>query len=134
MRRRSSLDAVGRWLFALLVEHDLLRKPVPTFRDHALVQSSLRRRVAVPVERLVVGRDHHALGVEMIVEAFGAELAPDAGVIDAAPGRGRVEAVVIVDPDNAGPDRGGEAMGAADVAGAEISPPPCRDWRWSCRR
>ena len=44
-------------------------------------------RVAIPVERLVVGRDHHALGVEMIVEAFGAALAADAGIVDAAPGR-----------------------------------------------
>src|SRR5690348_8598264 len=43
-----------------------------------LVQSSLVRRVAIPVERLVVRRDHHALGVEMIVETFGAALAPDA--------------------------------------------------------
>src|SRR6185295_7770108 len=50
-----------------------------------LVQSSLVCRVAIPVERLVVGRDHHALGVEMIVKAFGAAFAPDAGIIDAAP-------------------------------------------------
>ncbi len=55
----------------------------------------------------------------MIVEAFGAELAPDAGVIDAAPGRGRVEAVVIVDPDDAGLDGGGYAMRAPDIAGAD---------------
>src|SRR3979411_76602 len=89
-----------------------------------LVQSSLGRRVAVPVERLVVSRDHHALGVEMIVEAFGTELAPDARVIDAAPGRRRVEAVVIVDPDDASLDGGGYAMRAPDIAGADRRPNP----------
>src|SRR5258705_8696013 len=83
-----------------------------------LIQSSLVGRVAVPVERLVMGRDHHALGVEMIVKAFGAAFAPDAGIIDAAPRRGRVEPVMVVDPDDAGLDRRRHAMGAADVAGA----------------
>ena len=83
------------------------------------VQSSLACRVAIPVERLVVGRDHHALGVEVVVETLGAELAADAGVVDAAPGRGRVEPVMIVDPDDAGLDGGGHAMRAADVAGAD---------------
>src|SRR5258708_27628936 len=90
----------------------------------ALVQSSLRRRVAIPVERLIMRRDHHALGVEMIIETFSAELAPDAAVIDAAPGRGRVEAVMIVDPDDAGLDAGSDTMRAADVAGADPSRPP----------
>src|SRR5580698_1835468 len=85
----------------------------------ALVQSSLGRRVAVPVERLIVGRDHHALGVEMIFKTFGAEFAPQAAVADAAPGRCRVEPVMVVDPDDAGLDRGSDAMGAADVAGAD---------------
>src|SRR2546430_11079196 len=99
LRRRSSMDAVS-----------------PCY---ALVQSSLGCRVAIPVERLIVGRDHHALGVEVIVKTFGAELAADAGIIDAAPGRGRIEAMMIVDPDNAGLDRRGHAMGAADVAGAD---------------
>src|SRR5258708_36202888 len=89
-----------------------------------LVQLSLRRRVAVPVERLVMRRDQHALGVEMIIETFSAELAPDAAVIDAAPGRGRVEAVMIVDPDDAGLDAGSETMRAADVAGADRSRQP----------
>src|SRR5882757_3396429 len=84
-----------------------------------LVQSSLVRRVAIPVERLVVRRDHHALGVEMVVKAFGAAFAADAGIIDAAPGRGRIKAVMIVDPDDAGLDGRRHAMGAADVAGAD---------------
>jgi hypothetical protein len=43
-----------------------------------LVQPPLRRRVAVPVERLIVRRHHHALGVEMVVETLRAEFAPDA--------------------------------------------------------
>src|SRR5260221_12904735 len=92
----------------------------------ALVQSSLRRRVAIPVERLIMRRDHHALGVEMIIETFSAELAPDAAVIDAAPGRGRVEAVMIVDPADPGPDGGRDTKGAGDVAGAGRTRQPQR--------
>src|SRR5262245_12612831 len=84
-----------------------------------LVQSLLVGRVAVPVERLLVGRDHHALGVEVIVEAFSAAFAADAGIIDAAPGRGRVEPVVIVDPDDAGLHRCGDTVRTGDVAGAD---------------
>ena len=55
----------------------------------------------------------------MIVKAFGAAFAADAGIVDAAPGRGRVEAVMVVDPDDAGLDGGRHPMGAADVAGAD---------------
>src|ERR1700740_3399751 len=95
---------------------DLNAESDSTSIHHALVQSFLARRLAVPVEWLVMGRDHHALDVEMVVETFGAELAADAGIIDAAPGRGRIEPVVIVDPDDAGLDRGCHAMGAADIA------------------
>src|SRR5258705_12647783 len=57
--------------------------------------------------------------MEVVVNAFVAELAPDAGVIDPAPGRGRIEAVMIVDPDDAGLDAGGDAMRAGDVAGPD---------------
>src|SRR3954452_7749261 len=89
-----------------------------------LVQSSLVCRVAIPVERLVVRRDHHALGVEVIVENLAAALAPDAGIVDAAPRRGRVEAVMVVDPDDAGLDGCRHAVGAADVAGANRSGQP----------
>src|SRR6266436_1422839 len=92
----------------------------------ASVQSPLGRRVAVPVEGLVACGDHHALGIEMVVKAFGAELAPDAGVIDPAPRRGRIEAVMIVDPDDAGLDAGGDAMRAGDVAGPDRSGKPER--------
>src|SRR6202012_3739329 len=74
------------------------------------VQLPLTRRVAVPVERRVIGGDHHALDVEMIVEAFGAAFAPDAGIADAAPGRSRIEPVMIVDPDDAALHLRGDAM------------------------
>src|SRR5882724_288340 len=90
------------------------------------VQSPLRGRVAVPVEGLIVRRDHHALGVEMVVKTLGAEFAADATVVDAAPGRGRIEAMMIVDPDDTGLDRGRHAMGARDVAGADRSRQPKR--------
>jgi hypothetical protein len=39
------------------------------------IQPPLRRRVAVPVEWLIMGRDHHALAGE-IVDATGRELQP----------------------------------------------------------
>ena len=53
-------------------------KDEATEPENGLIQSPLSRRVAVPVERMVACGDHHALGIEMIVKAFGAELAPDA--------------------------------------------------------
>src|SRR5947209_13846208 len=40
--------------------------------------SGLDCRVAVPVEWLIASCDHHALDVEMVIEAFSAEFAPDA--------------------------------------------------------
>src|SRR5262252_8277614 len=85
------------------------------------VQSSLSCRVAVPVERRVVGCDHDALDVEMVVETLGAEFTPDATVIDAAPGRRRIEAMMIVDPDDAGLDTGRQPTSAGDVAGTPRS-------------
>src|ERR1700752_410227 len=81
-----------------------------------LIQPALCGRVAVPVERRVVSRDHHALDVEMIVKALGAEFAAGAGIVDAAPGRRRIEAVMIVDPDDAGLHPRRHAMGARHVA------------------
>src|SRR5712675_1077105 len=88
------------------------------------VQTPLACRVAVPIERLVVGCDHHALGAEVIVKTFRAAFAPDAGIIDAAPGRCRIEAMMVVDPDDAGLDRGGQPMRAANVAGADRGSEP----------
>ena len=88
-------------------------------RRFLLVQALLVGRVAIPVERLLVGRDHHALGVEVVVEALGAAFAADAGIVDATPGRSRVETVVIVDPDDAGLDGGGDTVRAGDVAGSD---------------
>src|SRR5215470_4825348 len=55
----------------------------------------------------------------MVVEAFGAELAPDAAVIDAAPRRGRIKPMMIIDPDDAGLDGGRYAMSTRDIAGAD---------------
>src|SRR5262245_62743519 len=70
--------------------------------------------------------DHHALDVEMVVKTLDAAFAANAGIINAAPGRGRVKAMVIVDPDDAGLDASCKAMGAADVAGADCSRQPKR--------
>src|SRR6185437_14879778 len=84
------------------------------------------RRVAIPVERYRIRRDHHAFDVEVVVETFAAEFAPDPGIVNAAPGRSRIESVVIVDPDDAGFDAGGEAMGPCDVVGADCRRKPER--------
>src|SRR5579862_1685970 len=109
------------WLIALCfcLSMILSENRCTLFRDHALVEPALRSRVAVPVERLVVGRDHHALDVEVVVEALGAEFAADAGIVDAAPGRSGIEAMMVVDPDDAGLHFRRQAMGARDVAGAD---------------
>src|SRR5579859_6345206 len=85
------------------------------------VQSPLAGRVAVPVERRVIGGDHHALDVEMIVETFGAAFASDPGIADTAPGRSRIEPVMIVDPDDAAFDAAGDTMGPRHIAGADRS-------------
>src|ERR1700722_14120665 len=90
------------------------------------VQAPLSRRVLVPVERRVAGRDHHALDVEVIVETFGAAFAADTGIADAAPGRGRVEPVLIVDPDDPAFHAGCDPMGARDAAGADRGREPKR--------
>src|SRR3954469_6212478 len=62
------------------------------------VQARLLGRVLVPVEGRVIQPHHHALGLEVLVEGFGAALAADARVAHAAPRRCGVQAVVVVDP------------------------------------
>src|ERR1700733_3687810 len=94
-----------------------MRQPLDVVRRcYGLVQAALRCRVLVPVERALLGRHHDALDLEMVVEALDAAFPADAAVADAAPGRGRIEPVMVVDPDDAGLDPGGDAMGARDVA------------------
>src|ERR1700739_3322119 len=57
--------------------------------------------------------------MEMIVKALGAACAPPPGLADAPPGRGWMERVVVVDPDDAGLDLRGHAVRAGDVPGAD---------------
>src|ERR1700676_3255140 len=110
-------------------------EPAKTQQDGSFSSAAapLGRRVAVPVERLIVRCDHHALDAEMVVETLGAEFAPDAGIVNAAPGRGRIETVMVVDPDDAGLDAGCEPMGARDVAGAGRRRQPERGIIWQAR-
>src|ERR1041385_2092933 len=49
---------------ALFLEHDLVRKPVPTFRDHALFLEHDRVRKPVPTFR------DHALAVVLVADDF----------------------------------------------------------------
>src|SRR6516225_8920258 len=67
----------------------------------------------------------------MVVETLDAELASDAGVIDPAPGRGRIEAVMIVAPDDAGLHGRCHAMGTCHVAGPDRRCEP--EWRIVCK-
>src|SRR3954471_9155414 len=102
---------------------------VPVFEanDWPLVESTLARRVSIPVEGLIVGSHHHALDIEVVVEAFGAKFAPDAAIADAAPGRGRIEPVMIVNPNDTGLDGCSKTMRAGDIAGANRGGKP--EWR-----
>src|SRR3954467_13209893 len=84
-------------------------------------------RVPVPVERAAVGIDHHRLHVEVLVEGLGAELAADSGVLHAPPGKGGIEAVMVVHPDDSAAEFSRDAMGTGDVAGADRRREP--EWR-----
>src|SRR4051812_48250361 len=66
-----------------------------------------------------VERDGHGLQLGVVVEGLLAQLAADAGHLEAAEGGGGVEDVVAVDPDGAGPEAVGDRVGLADVAGPD---------------
>src|SRR5215210_4547116 len=69
-----------------------------------------------PADGLAGKIDPHALDLRVEVEGVAAHLAAVAGLLVAAEGRGGVEHVVGVNPDHAGLDLPGEAVGARDVA------------------
>src|SRR3954447_3379880 len=83
------------------------------------VEPLLSRRVPVPVERAAVGIDHHRLHVEVLVEGLDAKLAADSGVLHAAPGKGGIEAMMVVHPDDSAAEFRRDPMGAGDIAGAD---------------
>ncbi len=72
--------------------------------------------VRIPVERTVVGRNHHAFYVEVVVEAFRSEFPADPAFTHTTPRGGGVESMVVVDPDYAGFNRRCHTMSAGQVA------------------
>src|SRR5439155_5714949 len=54
---------------SLLLEHDLFRKPVPTFRDHALGRCRERQRDAEPraTPRAILDRDGAAVALDQVL-------------------------------------------------------------------
>src|SRR6516162_10689037 len=67
----------------------------------------------------------------MVGETLDSELASDPRVNDPRPGRGRNEAVMIVDPDDAGLHGRCHAMGTCHVAGPDRGCEP--KWRIVCK-
>src|SRR3954463_13542630 len=72
----------------------------------------------MPVPRLA-HRHSDGFYFRVIAQRVFAEFAADAGHFEAAEGGGGVEDVVAVDPDGAGLELGGHAVGLADVAGPD---------------
>src|SRR4051812_30682330 len=75
----------------------------------------LRAVVGEPIERLPVEADEHALSGRVVVEGGDAVLEADAGVLEAAPGRRGIDAVMVVDPHRPGAKRVGDGMRTPDV-------------------
>src|SRR5262245_57703335 len=72
-------------------------------RGRALsVQAQVAHLRLEPVEALRALVHHYCLGMEVVVEGLLTKLPTDAGILHAAPGRGNVHTVVVVDPDDAG--------------------------------
>ena len=82
---------------------------VPTFEYGGINYGVLRRLV-----RLQLGEDR--LGLQVGAQALGAVLAADAGGLEAAERRGRVDRAPGVDVDRAGAQQRGEPVGVGDVA------------------
>src|SRR5271157_4449070 len=72
--------------------------------------------ISVPPDRRFVEVDMDELGLEVLLHAPGAELAAEAGLLEAAPGRFNVGRLHVVDPDDAGADLLHGAEGFEDVA------------------
>src|SRR4051794_26933600 len=62
-------------------------------------------------------RHGHRLNLRIIAQCIFAQFAANAAHFEAAEGGGGVEDVVAVDPDGAGLELGGHAVGLADIAG-----------------
>src|SRR4051794_5152176 len=114
-RQATAAIASQKWARRIMARQTTRCLPPP----EGSVEPLLSRRVPVPVERPAVGIDHHRLHVEVLVEGLGAELAADSGVLHAAPGKGGIEAVMVVHPDDSAAEFRRHPMGAGDVAGAD---------------
>src|ERR1700754_1812409 len=61
---------------------------------------------------------------QVLVDALGAALAAEAGVLDPAEGRGGIGHDALIQPDHAGLELLGDAEGALDVGGVEVGDEP----------
>ena len=82
------------------------------------------RSAAEPAGRAGRGVLPDVLGLAVFVEAAGAELAADAGLLEAAPLGLRQVGVVVVDPDRAVAQPRGHPLGAAGVGGPDRAGQP----------
>src|SRR5215475_15171554 len=78
-----------------------------------------RASARIPGRYLRVHVHPHALHLRVLAHRLEAHLAAVAGTADAAERRAGVDALVAVDPDHAGLDGLGDAVGALDVAGPQ---------------
>src|ERR1043166_5580011 len=75
----------------------------------------------VPSDGSFVEIHKNLFGLEVFLEAPGAELAAEAGLLIPAPGRFDIGGLHVVDPDDAGTQRFYDAKGFVDIAGPDGS-------------
>ena len=73
-------------------------------------------RMRRAIRRVALQGHPDGLHVGILLDRIGAEVAAEAALLISSEGAGRVEGVVAVDPDGAGFDLGGDAVGELDVA------------------
>src|SRR5690606_29874771 len=82
-------------------------------------QSAVARAAAIPVRKFRIEPHHHILLLHVGAQRRPAILLAVAAGAEAAPDRGRVVLVMVIDPDNAGMQPAHEPVGAADIAGPD---------------
>src|ERR1700722_4924408 len=93
-------------------------RPAVTQAPPGSVQTQIPHFRFEPVEGFVAFVHHDGLGVEIVVERLLTEFATGAGILDAAPWRGRIDPMMVVDPDDASLKIFGETKRARHVVGA----------------
>src|ERR1700679_1668530 len=84
--------------------------------SRAATSHDANRRAAL---RLQAQRD--VLGLEVLADPLEAALAPEPGLLDPAEGRGGVRDEALVEADHPGLESLGDAEGAREIAGVQVS-------------